>query len=29
MEIGPTRSVFSGGDEIGLGWVENEIGLGW
>ena len=29
MEIGSTRSVFSGGDKIGLGWVENEIDLGW
>ena len=23
------RSVFSGSDKIGLGWVKNEIGFGW
>ena len=26
---GKERSIFSGSDKIGLGWVENEIGLGW
>ena len=29
MEIRSKRSVFNGGNEIGLGWVEDKIGLRW